>query len=52
MSNVGRNLTNACLNVYTRSNYLNVGDGGKALHVGSKHDLWMQVRVSRIQIPY
>ena len=46
LSNTGRSLTNACLSVYTKSNYLNIGEGGKAIHVGSKHDLWMQVSSS------
>ena len=50
LSNTGRSLTNACLSVYTKSNYLNIGEGGKAIHVGSKHDLWMQVTSSLLPL--
>jgi len=32
------------LNVFTNPSYLNVGDGGKAVQVGTHKDIWMQAR--------
>ena len=43
-----RHVTSACLNVYTKSGFVDVG-GGKTVHVGTQQDMFAQVKYTDIE---